>query len=104
MTTNNNTTLTIPDSVTVIGDAAFRDNQLTSVVIPDSVTSIGRSAFAGNPLESVTLGEGVALAPDAFPGNFHAIYDSYFGRAAGLYVYRDGRWLQDVVWWLEHHA
>jgi multidrug resistance efflux pump len=99
---NNNTTLTIPNNAISIGDYAFAANQLTSVVIPDSVTKIGSRAFAENPLCSVIIGEGVDIAPDAFPGNFHAIYDSYFGRAAGLYVYRDGRWLQDVVWWLEH--
>ena len=38
--------LTIPDSVTEIGDYAFCGcGSLTSVTIPDSVTTIGRSAF-----------------------------------------------------------
>ena len=40
------TSVTIPDSVTSIGDLAFYNcSGLTSVTIPDSVTSIGISAF-----------------------------------------------------------
>ncbi len=40
------TSVTIPNSVTDIGEAAFCDcGGLTSVTIPNSVTSIGNSAF-----------------------------------------------------------
>ena len=42
------TSITIPDSVTSIGERAFYDcTGLTSVTIPNSVTSIGESAFGG---------------------------------------------------------
>ena len=40
--------MTIPDSVTSIGNSAFSScSGLTSVTIPDSVTSIGNYAFNG---------------------------------------------------------
>ena len=42
---SNLTSITIPNSVTSIGDYAFRFTGLTSVTIPESVTSIGRAAF-----------------------------------------------------------
>lgn len=41
------TSITIPDSVTYIGDAAFEGcTALTSITIPDSVTEIGAFAFS----------------------------------------------------------
>ena len=51
----------IPNSVTTIGDGAFRNcDDLTSITIPNSVTSIGRSAFSGcSGLTSVTIPESV---------------------------------------------
>ena len=40
--------ITIPNSVTSIGNGAFgRCKSLSSITIPDSVTSIGNSAFEG---------------------------------------------------------
>ena len=51
------TSVTIPDSVTFIGEAAFAHcSNLTNISIPNSVTSIGLSAFENcTSLKSITL-------------------------------------------------
>ena len=51
------TSVTIPDSVTVIGEDAFRGcSSLAAVTIPDSVTAIGEFAFFGcSLLAAVTI-------------------------------------------------
>ncbi len=65
--------ITIPNSVTSIGDYAFSGcTGLESITIPNSVTSIGDEAFYGcTSLESVTFEEGSKLTSigyDAFLG------------------------------------
>ena len=52
----------IPESVISIGDGAFEDCGLTSIIIPESVISIGDYAFRNcTSLTSVTIQEGVTM-------------------------------------------
>ena len=67
--------MTIPNSVTSIGNSAFKGcSSLTSVTIPNSVTSIGSSAFYGcTGLTSITI-----------PNNVTSIGGSAFSGCTGL--------------------
>ena len=50
------TNITIPNSVTYIGDYTFYGLEITSITIPNSVTSIGGGAFSGcTSLTNVTI-------------------------------------------------
>ena len=90
--------ITIPDSVTVLGDYAFsRCAGLTSINIPSNVTSIGSNAFNGcigltsiNIPSSVTSIENYAfygcigLTSINIPSNVTSIGDCAFSRCTGL--------------------
>ena len=64
------TSITIPNSVTSIGNGAFCNSSLTSITIPNSVTSIGDWAFTEcSSLTSITIPNGVTSIGDyAFQG------------------------------------
>ena len=61
------TSVTIPDSVTAIPDAAFANcSKLTNISIPNSVTSIGYSAFSScTSLKSITLPSSLSSISEA---------------------------------------
>ena len=77
------TSVTIPDGVTSIGNRAFSGcSSLTSVIIPSSVTSIGSESFCGcRSLTSVNIPDGVTTIGE------YAFYDvrhiEYYGSATG---------------------
>lgn len=53
---DNLTTIVIPNTVTSIGDDAFKSSGISSIIIPDSVTVIGQRAFYGcKNLESIVI-------------------------------------------------
>ena len=61
------TSVIIPNTVKIIGEGAFRHNNLTSVEIPDTVISIEDYAFYFNKLTSVTIPNNVtSIGTSAF--------------------------------------
>ncbi len=62
-------TVSIPDSVTKIGDCAFWGclNKLKTVTLPDNITTIGKSAFAScSKLETINIPSKLTAIPEKF--------------------------------------
>jgi len=93
------TSVTIPNSVTKIGDSAFAGNQLAELTLPNSVTVIKVSAFYGNPLTSITIGANVYIGytdddgqPDAAFSDAFVNYYNAGGKQAGTYTLNKDVW------------
>ena len=59
------TSVTIPNTVTEIGNGAFENTRLVSLTIPDSVRTLGTGVFQSiTTLTSVTIGNGLTTIPE----------------------------------------
>ena len=56
--------LTLPDTLTVLGDSALAGTSIESIKIPEGVTEIGDYAFSKTPIESIKIPEGVTVIGD----------------------------------------
>lgn len=62
--------LTLPDSLTEIGNSAFYNNQISNVDFPNSLKTIGKDAFAQNKLINLILPNSVnSIGDEAFADN-----------------------------------
>ena len=69
----NLTSITLPDTVTSIGNQAFRNSGITSITIPDGVTRIRPGTFRSPNLTSITI-----------PSNISSIENYAFANANSL--------------------
>lgn len=68
------TKLTLPDGLTEIGKYALAQERFTEITVPDSVTLLGEGAFIGCAyLTTVTLGAGITVLPGSTFGGCRSL-------------------------------
>lgn len=59
----------IPQSITAIGEDAFKNTRFTAITLPEALTSIGRSAFSKSALVSISIPESITNIPQSMVQN-----------------------------------
>lgn len=81
------TSVTLPNTLRVIGKGAFEGTYLESISLPESLEYIGDEAFNSSYFTSVYIPSGAELGKDVFNGN-------YLKEFTGKYASADGRFLE----------
>lgn len=93
--------IVLPDSLTEIGDNAFRSTGITSLVIPDSVKEVGIGVFSWNrSLTSAVVGKNlIRIASGMFSSCFNLTSITFKGEVTsiGQDVFYDCANLSDIV-------
>ena len=74
------TNISLPASLTEIGERAFLNSGLTSIDIPETVTTIGRYAFEGTALTVVRIPNSVTTMQERVFQNCKQLTAAYMGR------------------------
>ncbi len=74
------TNISLPASLTVIGERAFLESGLTSIDIPETVTTIGRYAFEATALTVVRIPNSVTTMQERVFQNCKQLTAAYMGR------------------------